>query len=610
MAPQSGTTARNKAFTDQLKVSGSYGAVTFTQSTGKPSVAVSPTGVVSAPGSLSGGIYKATGTATDRFGDIRGAWTFSLTVSGAKLSQLAPAAAQISTGQGFTTQLKVSGSRGSLTFTEASGAPALKVSPSGTLTAQSDLAKGVYTASGTDNDSSGDTGSWSFTLTVTSGTIKPTTLKQVGADSADTTVGRAYVGHLEVSGLRGTGTYSQSSGAPALKVSPSGQISAPDDLASGLYKATGTVTDTDSDSGTWSFALKVAANKLAQLAPSAGVIATGRAYSSHLRLAVAHGVVTFSQSRGAPNVVCSSSGALSAPATLVAGTYTASGSAKDSLGDAGSWSFVLKVDATRILQAVPVVGKVSVGRAFATQLVVSGSHGTVTYTESKGAPHLTVTSQGRLVAPGNLPPGTYSATGAVHDSLGDTGAWGFTLRVIGQTLAQAGPLTAKSPRGKAFKSHLKVAGKHGQITYSQTSGALHLKVSSTGVISAPASLAPGTYKATGTMRDAAGGLGSWRFTLVVTKAPKVHKLVQIAPLKGSTPTGKAFKGSLKVSGAQGKVTFTQVTGAQVMTVSPTGEISAPATLAAATYVIEGTVKDAAGDTGTWTFTLVVAAVVG
>ena len=190
MAPQSGITARNKAFTDQLKVSGSYGAVTFTQSTGKPSVTVSSTGVVSAPGSLSGGIYKATGTATDRFGDIRGAWTFSLTVSGAKLGQLAPTTAQISTGKGFTTQLKVSGSRGSLIFTEASGAPALKVSPSGTLTAQSDLAKGVYTASGTDNDSSGDSGNWSFTLTVTSGTIKPTTLKQVGADSADTT-GRA-----------------------------------------------------------------------------------------------------------------------------------------------------------------------------------------------------------------------------------------------------------------------------------------------------------------------------------------------------------------------------------------------------------------------------------
>ena len=356
--------------------------------------------------------------------------------------------------------------------------------------------------------------------------------------------------------------------------------------------------------------MKVAANKLAQLAPSAGVIATGRAYSSHLRLAVAHGVVTFSQSRGAPNVVCSSSGALSAPATLVAGTYTASGSAKDSLGDTGSWSFVLKVDATRILQAVPVAGKVSVGRAFATQLVVSGFHGTVTYTESKGAPHLTVTSQGRLVRTGQ-PASRYllSDRGCPRQP-GRHRRLGLHLESHRPDPHPGRSSDSQNPRGKAFKGHLKVAGKHGQITYSQTSGALHLKVSSTGVISAPASLAPGTYKATGTMRDAPAGLGRWRFTLVVTKAPKVHKLVQIAPLKGSTPTGKAFKGSLKVSGAQGKVTFTQVTGAQVMTVSPTGEITAPATLAAATYVVEGTVKDAAGDTGTWTFTLVVTAVVG
>ena len=610
VSPESGITAKGKAFAGQLKVSGSYGAVTFTQSTGKPSLTVSSAGVVSASGNLSGGIYKATGTATDRFGDIRGTWTFSLTVSGGKLAQLTPTTAQIAAGKGFTTQLKVSGSRGSVIFTQVTGAPELKVSSSGSLTAQSGLAKGIYTASGTDNDSSGDSGNWSFTLTVTSGVTKPTILKQVGADSAATQVGRAYVGHLDVSGLRGTGTYSQSSGAPALRVSPSGQISAPDTLAAGMYKASGSVTDTSGDSGTWSFALRVTANKLAQLAPSAAVIATGRTYSSRLRLSGAHGAVTFSQSRGAPHVICSSSGSLSAPATLVAGIYTAYGSAKDSLGDTGSWSFVLRVDATRILQAVPVAGKVSVGKAFVTKLAVSGFHGTVTFTESKGAPHLTVTSQGRLSAPADLFPGSYSATGGVRDSLGDSGAWGFTLRVIGQTLTQAGPVTAKHPTGTAFKGHLKVSGTHGRITYSQSSGAPRLKVSSTGVISALANLAPGTYKATGTMRDATGGLGKWTFTLVVIKAPKVHKLVQIAPLKGTTPSGKTFKGLLKVSGAQGKVTFTQVTGAEVMTVSPTGEITAPSTLAAATYVVQGTVKDAAGDTGTWTFTLVVTAGVG
>ena len=51
--------------------------------------------------------------------------------------------------------------------------------------------------------------------------------------------------------------------------------------------------------------------------------------------------------------------------------------------------------------------------------------------------------------------------------------------------------------------------------------------------------------------------------------------------------------------------FTQLTGALVMTVSPTGLVSAPDTLAAATYTVTGTMKDSSGGTGNWTFTLVV-----
>jgi hypothetical protein len=42
-------------------------------------------------------------------------------------------------------------------------------------------------------------------------------------------------------------------------------------------------------------------------------------------------------------------------------------------------------------------------------------------------------------------------------------------------------------------------------------------------------------------------------------------------------------------------------------VSSAGKVSAPDTLAAATYTITGTAKDSSGDTCKWTFTLVVAA---
>jgi hypothetical protein len=46
-----------------------------------------------------------------------------------------------------------------------------------------------------------------------------------------------------------------------------------------------------------------------------------------------------------------------------------------------------------------------------------------------------------------------------------------------------------------------------------------------------------------------------------------------------------------------------------MTVSSSGKISAPATLAPATYIVTGTAKDKLGDSCKWSFTLTVGAVV-
>ena len=68
----------------------------------------------------------------------------------------------IRVGEIFSGQLKVSGSHGTVTFSQLKGAPDLKVSSSGRVTTLAGLAKGSYTASGTDTDSLGDTGTWRF----------------------------------------------------------------------------------------------------------------------------------------------------------------------------------------------------------------------------------------------------------------------------------------------------------------------------------------------------------------------------------------------------------------------------------------------------------------
>jgi hypothetical protein len=74
-------TAASSTFTDQLATSGNNGTVTYTQTTGTPSVVVSSAGAASTSGTLKPGTYTASGTTSDASGDS-GTFTYALTVTG------------------------------------------------------------------------------------------------------------------------------------------------------------------------------------------------------------------------------------------------------------------------------------------------------------------------------------------------------------------------------------------------------------------------------------------------------------------------------------------------------------------------------------------------
>ena len=597
VAPATGTVSvpDSSTFADQLATTGGTGTVTYTQSSGAPSVKVSSSGKVSVPATLAAGTYKATGSDSDTYGDT-GKWSFALTVTANKITQVAPATATIKAGKAFTGQLKVSDSHGAVTYAQSTGAPSVNVSSSGAVSTPVTLAAGTYKATGSDSDTHGDTGIWSFALTVTANKIT-----QVAPATATIKAGKAFTGQLKVSGSHGAVTYAQSSGAPSVKVSSSGRVSAPATLAAGTYKAKGTEKDSLADTGKWSFALTVTANKITQLAPATATIKAGKAFTGQLKVSGSHGAVTYAQSSGAPSVKVSSSGRVSAPATLAAGTYKAKGTERDSLGDTGIWSFTLNLTAYKITQLAPASATTAAGEGFTGQLEVSGSRGTVTFTQSNGAPSVKISSSGKVSTPATLAAGTYKATGSDSDTHGDTGIWSFALTVTANKITQVAPATATIKAGKAFTGQLEVSGSHGAVTYAQSSGAPHLKVSSSGKVSAPATLAAGIYKAKGTDRDSLGNTGTWSFTLKLT----ANKITQLAPTSATITAGKAFTDQLKVSGSRGTVTFTQSSGAQILTVSASGTVLAPEIFAAGIYKVTGTVRDSFGDIGTWSFTLTV-----
>jgi hypothetical protein len=93
----------------------------------------------------------------------------------ATLTQGSPTSATVAHGGGYSGQLTVTNATGTVTYTETSSAHStdVVVTSTGAISAATSLAPGTYTVSGTDTDTSGDTGAWTFTLTVSPAT--PTT---------------------------------------------------------------------------------------------------------------------------------------------------------------------------------------------------------------------------------------------------------------------------------------------------------------------------------------------------------------------------------------------------------------------------------------------------
>jgi hypothetical protein len=99
-----------------------------------------------------------------------GTWTYTLTVdppSSGSLTQTDPLTGQTIAGTPFSDQLVMDGADGDLTYvtTDGGGGP-VTVSETGAVSAPDDTPAGVYTVSGTVSDTSGSTGTWTYTLTV------------------------------------------------------------------------------------------------------------------------------------------------------------------------------------------------------------------------------------------------------------------------------------------------------------------------------------------------------------------------------------------------------------------------------------------------------------
>jgi uncharacterized repeat protein (TIGR02543 family) len=272
--PTTGTVdvAGSAAYNTTIQTSGSDGnGVTFSGGPSTPAGLTinSTTGEISTTGTLAATSYAISGTDVDGSGDT-GNWSFTLTVSGDTIAQTSPTTGTVDVvgSAAYSTTIQTSGSDGSgVTFFGGPSTPAgLTInSTTGQISTTGTLAATSYAISGTDVDGSGDTGNWTFTLTVSGGVIAPTpptppTIVQTSASAGTTTTpaSTSFVPpRFTVENNSGTVTFVTTTPSTGLKVSSAGVISVTGSLAGGIYTVSGTDSDATGDTGTWSYTLSV-----------------------------------------------------------------------------------------------------------------------------------------------------------------------------------------------------------------------------------------------------------------------------------------------------------------------------------------------------------------
>jgi hypothetical protein len=193
-------------------------------------------------------------------GKITPTVTVSYTGVAGALTQVAPFSKSVTapnSGSSFSDQLAVSGSSGGTSYTVVSSNSHLHVSSSGAITTVGGpLGVASDMVSGTDIDSHGDTGTWTYTLYVTKGSITCTSHKSWNVTSPNS--GDRFGDQLSVSGSSGGTSYTVTSSNSHLHVSSDGHITTfGGPLGVDSYTISGTDTDSLGDAGTWTYTLNV-----------------------------------------------------------------------------------------------------------------------------------------------------------------------------------------------------------------------------------------------------------------------------------------------------------------------------------------------------------------
>jgi uncharacterized repeat protein (TIGR03803 family) len=605
-------TVNQPGYNQTITATGGDGSYTFSQSAG-----TLPTGLtLSSSGVLSGtptatGSYSFTVSVNDVIGSSTSK-SFTVVINPAVAITTTALANWTVNTAGYSQTIAATGGTGTKTFATTSGTlPTGLTLDTGGVLSGTPTAIGTYSFAVTATDTTGASGSASYSVTINTAVVVTTTTLPTW------TAGKAFSQTITATGGTG-GSYKFTKTAGTL---PTGLTLTTAGVLSGTPSAAGTFTFTitamDTVGGTGSQPFTETINPAISITTVALVPWTINVpnYNQTVTATGGTGTLTFSITGGSLPTGLSlngSSGVISGTPTVAVTSQAVTITATDTVGATGSNPYTITINPA-VAITTTTLGNWTVNRPSYSQTVLStGGTAPITFASTAGTlpTGLTLASNGVLSGTPTAT-GTFTFTVTASDSLSSSGtpsttaSKSYTVTINSPVTITTTTLTTPWTANLAgYSQTITATNGTPPYTFSKSAGTIPTGLalnSSTGVLSGKPTAA-GTFTFTIAATDIAGSTGTQSYTVVI------HPAVTITTTSLSpwTVNIAGYSQTISATGGMGSITFAATSGTLPtgLTLSSAGVLSGTPG-AAGSFTFTVTATDSLGATGTKSYTVVI-----
>ncbi len=352
------------------------------------------------------------------------------------------------------------------------------------------------------------------------------------------------------------------------------------------------------------------------ITPAAGAlpgVQAGNSYSQTFSASGGVGPRTFALTAGAlpPGLSLTSGGALSGTPTA-SGTFNFAITATDSAPtpfSSAPVAYSLTVTAPTITVSPAALPGGTTAAAYSQTFTASGGIGAYAYSVTAGALPPGLILGGDTLSGAPTAAGTYNFTITATDSLGFTGARGYSILMADPVVIITGPAAGALPGATAGQLYaaqtFTASGGQGAHSFALVAGALPpgMSLTSSGILSGTPST-PGLYNFSIAASDSSPAPGPFSSTPVAYSVSVVAPLIVVSPTSLPPMTTAAnYSETFTASGGVGPYSFAITAGSLPPGLTLSGNTLSGVSTAAGSYPFTVTATDSSGFTGSQPFIL-------